>query len=89
MQRGTGRSGPAAHGSMFHRAPGSIGSSADPSRVFKGLRMPGHMGHERATVQGLRVVRVDLDKNLLIVRGSVPGPNGGLVEVKKSVKGSK
>lgn len=83
------KGGPAAHGSMFHRAPGSIGSSADPSRVFKGLRMPGHMGHTRATVQGLRVVRVDLDKNLLIVRGSVPGPNGGLVEVKKSVKGTK
>ncbi len=81
--------GPGGHGSNFHRRPGSVGQSADPSRIVKGKRMPGQMGHNRVTVQGLSVVRIDKEKNLLIVRGSVPGPNGGVVEVKKSVKGSK
>lgn len=72
------------HGSMFHRAPGSIGSSAFPSRVFPGTRMAGHMGVEQKTIKGLRVVRVDSEKNLLLVKGSVPGPNGGYVLIRKS-----
>lgn len=80
--------GPGTHGSMFHRRPGSIGSSADPSKVMKGLRAPGHMGNERVTIQNLEIVKVDPEKNLLVVRGCVPGPTGGLVVVKKSVKGS-
>jgi len=78
------RGGRATHGSMFHRAPGSIGSSAYPSRVLKGMRMAGHMGHARVTVQNLRVARVDQEKNLLFVRGAVPGPAGGYVVVEKS-----
>lgn len=78
--------GPAAHGSMFHRAPGSIGSSADPSEVVKGKRLPGHMGHEKVTVQNLQVVDVDPVKNLLVVRGAVPGARGGMVIVRHSVK---
>ncbi len=76
--------GQASHGSMFHRAAGSIGSSAYPSRVLKGMRMAGHMGSERVTVQNLRVERVDQDNNLLYVEGAVPGPNGGYVVVEKS-----
>lgn len=81
--------GPAAHGSMFHRAPGSIGTSATPSRTLKGRKLPGHMGSVRITVRNLAVVRVDVDKNLMLVRGGVPGASGGLVEVKKSLKGAK
>jgi large subunit ribosomal protein L3 len=76
--------GRASHGSMFHRAPGSIGSSAYPSRVLKGMRMAGHMGNERVTVQNLRVARIDQENNLLFVRGAVPGPAGGYVVVEKS-----
>jgi len=78
------RGGRATHGSMFHRAPGSIGSSAYPSRVLKGMRMAGHMGNNRVTVQNLRVARVDQENNLLFVRGAVPGPAGGYVVVEKS-----
>jgi large subunit ribosomal protein L3 len=78
------RGGRASHGSMFHRAPGSIGSSAYPSRVLKGMRMAGHMGNERVTVQNLRVARIDQENNLLFVRGAVPGPTGGYVVVEKS-----
>jgi len=78
------RGGRATHGSMFHRAPGSIGSSAYPSRVLKGMRMAGHLGNARVTVQNLRVARVDQDNNLLFVRGAVPGPPGGYVVVEKS-----
>jgi large subunit ribosomal protein L3 len=78
------RGGRASHGSMFHRAPGSIGSSAYPSRVLKGMRMAGHMGHERVTVQNLRVARIDQENNLLFVRGAVPGPAGGYLVVEKS-----
>ena len=78
------RGGRATHGSMFHRAPGSIGSSAYPSRVLKGMRMAGHMGNERVTVQNLRVARIDQENNLLFVRGAVPGPAGGYVVVEKS-----
>ncbi len=83
------KGGPGAHGSNFHRAPGSIGQSADPSKVVKGKRLPGHMGNVRRTVQNLEVVKVDAEKNLLVVRGAVPGANGGYVEVKKRLKGSK
>ena len=79
--------GPGGHGSHFHRAPGSIGQSADPAKVYKNKRMPGHFGSARITVQNLEVMNVDSDRNLLIVRGSVPGANGGLVMVNKSVKG--
>jgi large subunit ribosomal protein L3 len=75
--------GQASHGSMFHRAPGSIGQSAYPSRVLKGTRMPGHMGAARVTTRGLRVHRVDEEKNLILVRGAVPGPNGGYVVVQR------
>jgi large subunit ribosomal protein L3 len=78
------RGGRATHGSMFHRAPGSIGSSAYPSRVLKGMRMAGHMGNARVTVQNLRVARIDQENNLLFVRGAVPGPPGGYVVVEKS-----
>jgi len=83
------KGGPATHGSNFHRAPGSIGQSADPSKVVKGKRLPGRMGGVRCTVQNLEVVRVDLEKNLLIVRGAVPGANGAYVEIKKCLKGTK
>jgi large subunit ribosomal protein L3 len=75
--------GRATHGSMFHRAPGSIGASAYPSRVIKGTRMAGHMGTERVTVKNLTVVSVDAEQNLLLVYGAVPGPNGGVVLIKK------
>jgi len=78
--------GPGGHGSHFHRAPGSIGQSADPSKVYKGKRLPGQMGNERVTGQNLQVVRVDVERNLLLLRGTVPGPKGGIVEIKKSVK---
>lgn len=78
------RGGRATHGSMFHRAPGSIGSSAYPSRVLKGMRMAGHMGNSRVTVRNLRVARIDQENNLLFVHGAVPGPPGGYVVVEKS-----
>ena len=78
------RGGRASHGSMFHRAAGSIGSSAYPSRVLKGMRMAGHMGNERVTVQNIRVERVDQENNLLYLRGAVPGPPGGYIIVEKS-----
>jgi len=80
------RGGRATHGSMFHRAPGSIGASADPSRVFKGKRLAGHMGDVRKTVQNLVVMAVRPDKNLLLVKGAVPGSKKGLVLVRESVK---
>lgn len=80
--------GPGAHGSHFHRAPGSIGQSADPAKVYKGKRLPGHMGDRKTTVQNLEVVSVDPEKNIVTVRGAIPGAPGGLVIVKKSVKGS-
>jgi large subunit ribosomal protein L3 len=78
--------GPESHGSMNVRRPGSIGQSAYPSRVIKGTRSSGHMGDARVTVKGLTVARVDVENNLLMVRGSVPGANGSVVVVKKSVK---
>jgi large subunit ribosomal protein L3 len=78
------RGGRASHGSMFHRAPGSIGSSAYPSRVLKGMRMAGHLGSERVTVQNIRVERIDQENNLLYLRGAVPGPQGAYLVVEKS-----
>jgi len=83
------RGGRASHGSMFHRAPCSIGSSAFPSRVLKGMRMAGHMGNEQVTTLNLEVVQADPERNLLLVKGSVPGPNGGVVIVRNAVKGGK
>ena len=81
--------GDATHGSMFHRAPGSIGASSDPSRVWPGHHMPGRMGGERRTVLNLSVVRVLPEQHLLLVRGAVPGANGSMVLVRKSVKVTK
>ena len=78
--------GPMAHGSKFHRHQGSNGACSSPSRVFKGKGMPGHMGCVRVTVQNLTVVRVDADKNLLLVKGAVPGPKKGLVTIKETTK---
>jgi large subunit ribosomal protein L3 len=75
--------GKASHGSMFHRAPGSIGQSAYPSRVLKGMKAAGHMGSERVTARNLEVVRVDAENNLLVVRGSVPGAGGSYVVIRK------
>jgi len=83
------RGGEASHGSMFHRAPGSIGASSDPSRVFPGHRLPGRMGAARRTVPHLEVVRVVPEQHLLVIKGAVPGATGGLVLVRKSVKLSK
>jgi len=79
------RGGGASHGSMFHRAPGSIGASSYPSRVLKGTRMGGHMGQDRVTVRNLTVVRTDKENNLLLVRGAVPGPRGGYLLIRKDV----
>src|SRR5512139_2070586 len=78
------RGGAATHGSMFHRAPGSIGASAFPSRTLKGMRAAGHMGSERVTIRSVQVVRVDATNNLLVVRGSVPGAGGSIVVIRKS-----
>lgn len=75
-------SGPKSHGSHNVRAPGSIGASATPSRVFKGIRGPGQMGNKRVTQKGIEIISVDAKQNLLLVRGSVPGPTGGIVEVR-------
>jgi large subunit ribosomal protein L3 len=83
------RGGEATHGSMFHRAPGSIGASSDPSRVWPGHKLPGRMGGDQRTVLNVTVVRVVPEQNLVLVRGAVPGANGGLVMVRKSVKTTK
>jgi large subunit ribosomal protein L3 len=82
IRRHNFKRGPKSHGSHNVRAPGSIGASATPSRVFKGVRGPGQMGHKRITQRGLTVVQVDAERNLLLVRGAVPGPRGGTVEVR-------
>ena len=81
--------GPMAHGSKFHRHQGSNGACSDPSKVFKGKGMPGHMGNKRVTVQNLEVVRVDAENNLILVKGAVPGPKKSLVTVKETVKSGK
>ena len=81
--------GPMAHGSKFHRHAGSNGACSDPSKVFKGKGIPGQMGHKKITIQNLEVVRVDAEKNLLLVKGAVPGPKKSLVTIKETVKVSK
>jgi large subunit ribosomal protein L3 len=78
------RGGDDTHGSMFHRAPGSIGASSFPSRVFPGMKMSGRMGNERVTVRNLEIVEVDAEDNVILVKGAVPGPNGGYVIVRRS-----
>ena len=78
--------GPMGHGSMYHRRPGSMGPTSTPGRVFKGKKLPGHMGHVTVTIQNLDVVAVDLDKNLILVKGSVPGAKGAILKIKSSVK---
>lgn len=77
--------GPMSHGSRYHRGPGSLGA-VDPSRVFKGRKMPGRMGADRRTIQGLRIVEVDPEKNLLLIAGSVPGPKGALLTIRRTLK---
>jgi large subunit ribosomal protein L3 len=86
VKRHNWKGGEASHGSMFHRAPGSIGASSDPSRVWPGHKLPGRMGGDRRTVLNLSVVRVLPEQNLVLIRGAVPGANGSLVMVRKSVK---
>ena len=81
--------GPMTHGSKFHRHAGSNGAASDPSKVFKGKKMPGQMGNKRITIQNLEVVRVDAENNLLLIKGSVPGPKKCLVTVKETVKAEK
>ena len=81
--------GPMTHGSMYHRRPGSMGQRSTPGRVFKGKKLPGHMGRLTVTIQNLEVVKVDTDKNVLLVKGSVPGAKGAILKVKSSVKVSK
>ncbi|WP_394524947.1 50S ribosomal protein L3 [Lacrimispora sp. JR3] len=78
--------GPMAHGSKFHRHAGSNGAASDPSKVFKGKKMPGHMGNKRITIQNLEIVRVDAENNLILVKGAVPGPKKSLVTIKETVK---
>jgi len=78
--------GPMAHGSKFHRHAGSNGAASDPSKVFKGKKMPGHMGHKQVTIQNLEIVKVDAENNLLLVKGAVPGSKKCLVTIKETVK---
>ena len=78
--------GPMGHGSMYHRRPGSMGPTSTPGRVFKGKKLPGHMGVETVTIQNLEVVKVDLDKNVILVKGSVPGAKGAILKIKNTVK---
>ena len=87
MKRHGFAGGRASHGSMFHRAPGSIGSSAYPSRVFKGMRAGGRMGGERVTVKNLQIVKIDAERNLIYVRGAVPGPKTGYLAIRRAKRG--
>ena len=80
--------GPMGHGSMYHRRPGSMGSTSTPGRVFKGKKLPGQMGKVTVTIQNLDVVRVDTDKNVILLKGSVPGPKGAILKIKSAVKAS-
>ena len=86
IQRWNQHTGPMAHGSKYHRGVGSMGANSTPSRVFKNKHMSGHYGVDRVTVQNLSVVRVDTERNLLLVRGNVPGPNGGTLVIRDSVQ---
>ena len=81
--------GPESHGSRYHRRPGSMGACSFPGRVFKNKKLAGHMGSVKVTVQNLEVVRVDADKNLILVKGDIPGPKGSMVTIKEAVKSSK
>lgn len=81
--------GPETHGSKYHRGPGSIGAASYPARVVKGMHMAGHLGHERVTVQNLTLVKVDAERNLLLIKGAVPGPKGGVVIVREAIKSEK
>ena len=81
--------GPMGHGSMYHRRPGSMGPTTSPGRVFKGKKLPGHMGDVKVTIQNLDVVAVDVDKNLILLKGAVPGNKGGLVKIAETVKAEK
>ena len=81
--------GPMGHGSMYHRRPGSMGATSTPGRVFKGKKLPGHMGVDKVTVQNLEVVKVDLDKNAILIKGSVPGNKGSILKIRNTVKSSK
>ena len=81
--------GPMGHGSMYHRRPGSMGSTSTPGRVFKGKKLPGHMGRATITIQNLDVVRVDMDKNVILLKGSVPGAKGSILKIKSAVKATK
>jgi large subunit ribosomal protein L3 len=87
MKRHGFRGGGASHGSMFHRAPGSIGQSAYPSRVMPGMRGTGRMGGERVTVKNLQVIKVDAEQNLIYVRGAVPGPKSGFLQIRRAKRG--
>jgi len=87
VQRWNQHTGPMAHGSKYHRGVGSMSANSDPSRVFKNKHMPGQYGGERVTVQNLEVIKVDAERNLLMIKGAVPGANGALVIVRNSVKG--
>ena len=78
--------GPMGHGSMYHRRPGSMGPTSTPGRVFKGKKLPGHMGRLTVTIQNLDVVKVDMDKNVILIKGSVPGAKGAILKLRKSVK---
>ena len=81
--------GPMGHGSMYHRRPGSMGSTSTPGRVYKGKNLPGHMGYETVTVQYLEIVKVDMDKNVILIKGSVPGNKGAILKIRNSVKSTK
>lgn len=88
VKRWNQATGPKTHGSKFHRAGGSLGASSYPGRVIKGMHMAGHMGNEASTVQNLEVVRVDAEQNIILVKGAIPGPKGGIVTVRKAIKAS-
>ena len=81
--------GPMGHGSMYHRRPGSMGATSTPGRVFKGKKLPGHMGRKTITIQNLDVISVDMDKNVILVKGSVPGCKGAILKIKSAVKAAK
>ena len=86
IKRYNGHRGPMSHGSMYHRRTGSLGAGTNPGRVFKGKKMPGNMGNDVKTIQNLEVVKIDTDKNVILIKGSVPGAKGSFVRVKTSVK---
>ena len=87
IQRWNQHTGPMSHGSKYHRGVGSLSANSDPSRVFKNKKMAGQYGNEKVTIQNLEVIRVDAERNLLLIKGAVPGPNGGLLEVRNACKG--